>query len=267
MTRVAARGLVGGGSPRSAGRSPTGMPTASCPIRWAPRSACSRPRAIGGQPSTWGGVGSPNARSNHSRTGAEKWVRAAGIPVQASEWIAALQHLPTDRPTGPVPVRSHVLEKRRAVTHDRHPPASSTCTAALRSAPMTRPVPRTWSRSRRRRSSTRWRRRLPAPDGDRDRTRPPRRRPTRESGRSPLLRLESPASTVAELRARHHSACVAPRARRRRLHDPRTRRRALARWRRRRGYRLQLVAGPEQPRRPCEHRACEHPRDRQGHQR
>ena len=30
---------------------------------------------------------------------------------------------------------------------------------------------------------------------------------------------------------------------------------------------LQLVAGPEQPRRPREHRACEHARDRQGHQR
>src|SRR6187200_3454710 len=35
------------------------------------------PRAIGGQPSTCGGVGSPKARSNHSRTGSEKWERGA----------------------------------------------------------------------------------------------------------------------------------------------------------------------------------------------
>ncbi len=75
------------------------------------------PRAIGGQPSTWGGVGSPNARSNHSRTGGEKYSSAAGIPAKASE----PQHLPMILRPVPVTVRSEVLEKLRAARHSEAP--------------------------------------------------------------------------------------------------------------------------------------------------
>src|SRR6187431_2509988 len=49
------------------------------------------PRAIGGQPSTCGGVGSPKARSNHSRTGGEKCVRAGGVTTYRKVTPSRLQ--------------------------------------------------------------------------------------------------------------------------------------------------------------------------------